>query len=81
MSDMFPDIPSVSPQAAWMDEHQVETHKFRLPEKYPGMPWVCRHRPVRGMTYNLVGLGHTEQQATIDYAEKQGIRHWLFERE
>jgi hypothetical protein len=52
--------------------HAILPHTFTPCDQ--SKEWLCANRSM-----TTVGFGDDEREATLDYARKAGIRHWLVE--
>lgn len=69
------DAPSLSPRLLWLSRHGLIVRKDELPHAFVPCdntkPWLCANSAM-----TTVGFGDDEREATLDYAQKAGIRHW-----
>lgn len=85
MSDeLFPVEASLSPRLAWLKEHNLTTkHDPELascPESPETgdtcYPWLCVKEDEHGFALARIGVGMTEEDACVDYARKNDLKHW-----
>lgn len=78
MTDLFPSATSVSPRLRWLAAHNLFTRRDELPHTFvpcdQGKPWVCANPAMTS-----IGCGDDEREATLDFAARHGIKHWLVE--
>ena len=76
MTDLLSIPASISPRLAWLSRHNLITRHATLPHGLIGAdntkPWLCANRAM-----TTVGFGDDEREATLDYARKAGVAHWL----
>lgn len=72
------DCPSISPRLRWLARHRCVTRHVELPHTFvpcdQTKAFLCANSAM-----TTVGFGDDEREATLDYARKAGIRHWLVE--
>lgn len=88
MTELFPVPESLSPKLAWLKKHGLMTHfdvdLINLPESLETedtcYPWICSKRDSDPFAYragaSIIGVGVTEEEAIIDYCQKNDLKHW-----
>jgi len=75
---MLIDAPSLSPRLAWLDRHRVMVRHATLPHTFvpcdQTKEWLCANHAM-----TTVGFGNDELEATLDFAQRNGVKHWLVE--
>lgn len=75
MSDLFNIPESKSPKLTWLSKHNLATKQNdRTSVPLDPNPWTCAN-----LARTQSAFGVDEMEATVNYCEKFGIKHWTLE--